>query len=96
MPKQLHLSAIVPLPDDMFARATAIAAVEKPWQELIAALSSASMKPETKYEEIETRTPANNGTKRGRKPRVETPPSPAQEQAAPLDLGGALDLGVAS
>lgn len=68
--KQLILSCVIDLPEPMFERASSIAAVQKPLDAFIDALTKAGLKPEMKWEETEFRPPP---AKRGRKPRERLP-----------------------
>ena len=55
MPKQLHLSVIVDLPDDVFAAAKATDTLAAPWAEMISALKAANIKHVHTCETLETR-----------------------------------------
>ena len=73
MPKQLCLSAIIDLPDDIFDAAEVTARVRPPWSQLCSELKQAGVKYELKQDEMETRTRAtagNGAARRGRKPKA--------------------------
>ena len=55
MPKQLHLSVIVDLPDDVFAAARATDTLATPWEQLVAQLKNAGIKHVHTCETLETR-----------------------------------------
>ena len=73
--KQLSLSCLVDLPDDVFAAAELTAKLREPWQQMLAELKQREVKHVHACEQIETRAKPEPG-KRGRKPRV-VPPAPA-------------------
>jgi hypothetical protein len=75
--KQLHLSVMLDVPDDLFKSAEALMTIKPAWETFLSALqnSSSSVKFDAASEWIST--PSINGrpvavtpTKRGRKPRV--------------------------
>ena len=55
MPKQLHLSVIVDLPDEVFASAKATDTLAAPWAELVNQLKAANIKHVHTCETLETR-----------------------------------------
>jgi len=70
--KQLSLSAIIDLPEDVFAAAQVTASVAAPWAALLVALKDAQIGHVAKHETIETRAKPATGARRGRKARVAT------------------------
>ena len=67
--KQLSLSCLVDLPDDVFAAAELTAKLREPWQQMLAELQQREVKHVHACEQIETRAKPEPG-KRGRKPRA--------------------------
>ena len=79
MPKQLHLSVIVDLPDDVFAAARATDTLATPWAELVNQLKAANIKHVHTCETLETRAKVE------RKPRM--------AKGAKVPVVPALELG---
>jgi hypothetical protein len=75
MPKQLHLSALVELPDDLFDAGEIIASVKVPWYAALQTLKEKGVEFKHSQEVMEVRP---KPVKRVRKPRlVMTPPGEA-------------------
>lgn len=78
MSRQICLSCIIDMPDDLFEAATATATLQAPWKAMLDALKASNVKHTARLESLETRAkPAANGTgaKRGRKPGSRNTPS---------------------
>jgi len=76
MPKQLHLSVIVDLPDDVFAAARATDTLATPWAELVNQLKAANIKHVHTCETLETRAKVE---RKARGPGKKAAPVPALE-----------------
>jgi hypothetical protein len=73
--KRLCLSAVIELPEDVFAAADVFASVKTPWNTALQNLKASGVKFEHSQEVMEVRAKA---TRKPRKPRlVETPPPEA-------------------
>jgi len=75
MPKQLALSVLIELPDDLFEGSVLIARIQPAWDALLAEIGQTGQKVETKVDTMDVRAKlAANGTggKRGRKPKLPT------------------------
>jgi hypothetical protein len=73
--KRLCLSAVIELPEDVFAAADVFASVKTPWNTALQNLKASGVKFEHSQDVMEVKTKA---TRKPRKPRlVETPPDEA-------------------
>ena len=74
MPKQLHLSVIVDLPDDVFAAARATDTLATPWAELVNQLKAVNIKHVHTCETLETRAKVERKPRGPNKGKVPTEP----------------------
>jgi hypothetical protein len=76
MPKQLCLSAVIELPDDLFEASEIVNSVKVPWYAALQTLKEKGVKFAHQQDMMEVRAkPA--GARRGRKPRLAAVPQDA-------------------